>query len=608
MHHRFAARIVAVLVLMLGLTPTLAPAFASAATQRSDSGLIDETSYESPQFGYTVSWDAPWQTRARNVTSNPGGFDSLTLRDGSSNLRIVGRSNGDDPATVLDDSVGLELGNADDSEVLSESTAQAPFSAKLRVRTNTILIEVMELPENEAIVVVTLSARSDAFDDELATTQDVVTVNDVPVLTGATGSAAGASPEATEEASPTGEASPTEAAFPTEEASPTDEPAPTEEVAPTDEATAEASPTEERVATAEAPGTGVDGDTYTSPHYGYTFSWDESVWDIAPDGEISQDDPVYDSLQLVADTGLVYVYSWDGYEGDAAACLQGESDYYGNDDPGISDWVEAEDADGNPLTEVDGTTSAWGVYNLTYQDPEDSSAKPVELTDYIECRTLVPGESILIIFASATRDSYNDHIDVVQDVIDTIDTSNVSEPGTTTTTRETPEPDASPAATTGEIEGLAGSTFTSPSFGFVFEIPSAWSVVDASIEPNDETITLDDGVSMVTVRATDDPAYLDDLPSCVDAAADEAMNDPVYGDLAIDRTGAGAPFKGSDDQSAYANYTYTASDGTTFAHFIECRYISEGESVLIVTQDVPYDQYTTERGARREIQNSIDLP
>ncbi|MGB3304658.1 MAG: hypothetical protein WBA63_00595 [Thermomicrobiales bacterium] len=596
MHHRFATRIVAVLVLMLGLAPTLAPAFASAAAQRSDSGLIDETSYESPQFGYTVSWDAPWQTRARNVTSNPGGFDSLTLRDGSSNLRIVGRSNDDDLATVLDDSVGLELGNADDSEVLSESAGQEPFSAKLRVRTNTILIEVMELPENEAIVVVTLSARSDVFDDVLATTQDVVTVNDIPVLTGATGAAAGASPEATEAASPTGEASPTEEASPTGAA------------APTDEAMAEASPTAERATTPEAQGTGVEGDTYTSPHYGYTFSWDESVWDIAPDGEISQDDPVYDSLQLVADTGIVYVYSWDGYEGDAAACLQGESDYYGNDDPGISDWAEAEDADGNPLMEVDGTTSAWGVYNLTYQDQEDSAAEPVELTDYIECRTLVPGKSILIIFASATRDSYNDHIDVVQDVIDTIDTSNASEPGPTTTIRETPEPDASPAATTGEIEGLSGSTFTSPSFGFVFEIPSAWSVVDASIEPNDETLTLDDGVSVVTVHATDDPAYLDSLPSCVDAVADDAKGDPAYGDLAIDRTGAGAPFKGSDDQSAYANYTYTASDGTTFAHFIECRYISEGESVLIVTQDVPYDQYTTERGARREIQNSIELP
>jgi hypothetical protein len=38
---------------------------------------------------------------------------------------------------------------------------------------------------------------------------------------------------------------------------------------------------------------------------------------------------------------------------------------------------------------------------------------------------------------------------------------------------------------------------------------------------------------------------------------------------------------------------------------VECRWIVQGESVLVVIQDVPQAQFGSERPARRQIQNSI---
>ena len=607
--------------MMLGVFAGVA-AFPAAASAQSDTGLVDDTTYVSPQFGYTVTWGDPWTTRARNVTSNTGGFDSLTLRDGSASLRITGRAAGEDPAVVLDDAIALETNNAADATVDEQDGSADPATATLSVNANTVQIEVHELADDDAIVVVVLTARSSDFDAVLAETQDVVLIDDSPVLVG----------------EPIGSGSASSGRTAGETATPEDEQergsGDDKTIATGDEATetpdADATATEESdqdTVSDEAPAqSGIDGTTYTSPNFGYTFDWDDRDWTVFPDSEVSQTDPPLDSLYLEADSGNLFIYGYDGYDGDPAACLQGESDYYENDSDGVSDWKPATNADGDVLSrETD--EAAWGVFNLTYTNPDDKNAEPMKLTDYIECRTLVPGQSILIIFASAPRAQYNDHIDLVQAVIDTIEipeapttratpteeaTAEATEDVTETVeATESPETDVTPeptkaTTTTGDVDGLDGSVFTSPSFGFTFTIPDEFSLQDAQVEKGDETLTLTNGVSVITVHATDDADYTGSLTSCVEAVAADAGADKDR--FRLDRTADGAAFQGSDDRSAYANYTYTGSDGVKYAYFIECRAIEDGESVLIVTQEVPYDQYTTERAARREVQNSIQMP
>ena len=155
------------------------------------------------------------------------------------------------------------------------------------------------------------------------------------------------------------------------------------------------------------------------------------------------------------------------------------------------------------------------------------------------------------------------------------------------------------------LTGLDGTTFTSPSFGFSIEIPSTWSVTGETIAASEELLVLSNGTSQITLQATRE--YRGDLEGCVLFANEQIVDLPAFTDLAPDLTGSGQPFEGSNADAAYANFTYTGSDGETYAHFVSCQAIVDGESYLILTQDVPYDAYATQRQARRQIENAIVL-
>ncbi len=59
---------------------------------------------------------------------------------------------------------------------------------------------------------------------------------------------------------------------------------------------------------------------------------------------------------------------------------------------------------------------------------------------------------------------------------------------------------------------------------------------------------------------------------------------------------------------AYANFTYTDDNGDRMMHFVSCRHIVEGESVLIISQDVPYDEFANQRKYRADLEDSITIP
>src|SRR4029078_5884233 len=65
---------------------------------------------------------------------------------------------------------------------------------------------------------------------------------------------------------------------------------------------------------------GVDGSTYTSPTFGYTLSWDDSLWGVTD--AYSEDG--YDLLTLETDTAALYIESLYFCQGDPADCLSGE--------------------------------------------------------------------------------------------------------------------------------------------------------------------------------------------------------------------------------------------------------------------------------------------
>lgn len=575
MRHRFFAGWALVIALVLSMLPAT-----SGGVVAAQDGL-DDDGYESPQFGYSVTWDDDWEARPRDVISNPGGYDTLTLRGPHGTLWIQGQGDRTTAADAVQHRIGIE--GSEEDVTASDLEAEVPV-VEMLVGRNKVLIEGYTLEDNDAVIVIVLSARERDFDDALASVHDQVLFNGDQILTGVEPRDGG-----TDGHEITG--------TPMEEV--IEEPAeqPTEDVVkesteePTGEATVkvgdESTPEDESVLGTEA--SGVDGTTYTSPLYAYSFEWDENEWKITE--EILTD--VSDGLVMMAETGALTIWSWNIYD-DPVSCLDGESDYYGFEDPTVSNWEPALDEDGEPIR-AEGDDYAWGVFTLTYTDVDDPNADPVELVDYIECRAIPGTDATVIILGAASPELYNDHLDVILDVTDTLTFAAAGE------STNVPEPDSTPVEPDNEVTGLDGSLFTSPSFGFRVNIPAEWRVVDEVLDSDNEVLVLTNGTSDVTIRATGTPA--DDLAGCVDFAADESGYD-----LELDTNAAGEPFRGADRNGAYANFVYDDENGNTQSYFVSCQYIEEDASVFILTHDLDYDDIGTERKFRRDLQTGIELP
>ncbi|MDQ3655058.1 MAG: hypothetical protein M3457_08265 [Chloroflexota bacterium] len=536
------------LALLVGLMPLLGSAGTLSAT---GAGQAEGGDYESPQFGYAVAWNEEWAERERETTSERDGADAMVLSNNDGRVQVVGRADDIAAGEFLDEMVSLLTGDADDVEIVSEDRAGDVPTVELTTGHDHLLLEAQTV--DGAVVVVALRAREADYDAALAAAQDGITLNDTPVFSGEA-AAPGADP---------GE--------------------PAEE------------PTEE-------PGTGgIDDGSYTSPDHGFSVTWDDAweATETSGSGDINE-------LRLTSSTGGISILAGSFYGGDPETCLAGEDAYFGTEDPNVRDWEPAVDDNGDPVAGSDDGL-AYGVFTFAYGSEDDGY---VDLVDYIECRSVIPGETTLEILASTTPDLYEEHIAAVLEITNAIEMPEGAEPvepadpalpdfeGQSQPAESTPE--------SGGESGLDGAIFTSPSFGWSLEAPEGWTIEGESIAAGDETLVVSNGLSTISLHATD--AYTGDLSGCIAFARELLDADPLYADLRVDATSSGEAFQGADDRSAFARFTYTGADSEKWAHFVDCRYIVEGESVLIVSQDVPYDEYTAERQARRQIQRAIKFP
>lgn len=584
MHRTLSLRLVTILLMTLSLVlPFGAPGRALAQ----DGGLRDDGSYVSPQFGYTVTWGDDWTARARDVISNPGGYDTLTLRSDLGTLWIQGQGDSESAASAVERRISIEGSPAD---VVSEQLDGEVPAVEMLVGRNKVLIEGYTLDGIDAVVVIVLSARERNFDDALASVHEQVRFNDDTILSGVT-------IDETDDGQPTDLTTqePVTATTEAETPEPTGEPTEAATEAPTEAVETPAKTPTEVIASS------IEGGVFTSQLYDYAFTFDEDVWTV--DQELASD--VTDGAVLFADTGTLTIWSWDAYGADAEACLAGENDYYSNEDASVSNWRLARDANGDPI-EGSGEGYAWGVFTLTYTN---ESGQASDLVDYIECRAIPGDDAVVIAFATTSPDLYPDHLGNVLDVIDTIEIEGkrlVEEPAQTPEPQETPTEQSrrtdEPTEQTTPETGLSGSLFTSPTYGFTIDIPSQWRIVDEDLSGGDERLELSNGISEVTIWATD--AYQEgDLAGCVDFAA-EASNL----DLEIDVNANGEPFRKEGRMEAYANFVYTDDNGDKMLHFISCRHIVEGESVLIISQDVPYNEFANQRKYRADLEDAITIP
>jgi outer membrane protein assembly factor BamB len=128
------------------------------------------------------------------------------------------------------------------------------------------------------------------------------------------------------------------------------------------------------------------GNSYTSSTWGYSVTWDPNVWFV-----IAQDDPSQNA-DLLLSNGVSYV-NFAGTDGIAAPPLcvtLFESNLQSQAE--VSNIQDVNGADGKPIRSTDRDRSFVAKsFTVTTQ------GQTINVTEYFECRTLVPLQSVLII-------------------------------------------------------------------------------------------------------------------------------------------------------------------------------------------------------------------
>lgn len=562
------------------------------------------TSFTNEEFGYTVEWTDDW---AVDPASLEDGVVSLSRND-AMYLTIIGAdaSEGTPQELVSPGRSDVVLEDHSDEEspwVLVDgdvlpvryqaySINGGDASLFLIIQTSLVFQEqIVEYISSEVTVNGTLLLAGDPIAESGTSTDLTGNADETPDATEETGSTGvrttrntDETPVATEETGSTGVRTTRN----------TDEtPVATEETGSTGVRTTRNA--DETPEATEAPTEEVvteDGlETFTGPVYGYSISYNPTVWTL--DAELEDDG--MDGVRLVSDTSTYTIWAWDGYGNDPAACLDGEADFYGTQIEEISDFEPIIGSDGEELR-YESDNLAWGVFSLNYTT---EAGDEYPLIDYISCEPIPGEDAVLMILLSSDPEPYNDNLDLALDVLDTLQFADAG--ANTGTADPTETPAETPEDNSVEIDtNLDGSLYTSPNYGFTVNVPLQWNVIDETSTSTNEQLIVSNGTSEVMIWATSE--YSGDLEGCVDFAADASGLD-----LQLDSNSSGGDFRGTARGESFANFVYEG-DGGTHMYFVNCRAIDGTDGFLIITQDVEYDLFASERRFRSEIENSIVMP
>jgi uncharacterized protein len=192
---------------------------------------------------------------------------------------------------------------------------------------------------------------------------------------------------------------------------------------------------------------GVSGDSYTSPEFGYSFSWDRS-WE--PTDEAIEDG--YNMLLLDDGASLLY---FEGYADvlPAEECL----DTYGIDVLASSDAVSDLES-GEPDESADGVVSVDATFIVTFADEETGESEASEFGGFISCQEINDGEANLVISHLGPAETWADEEEARQDVLDTLTFVGEApvEPG------DEDEPDASAPDDSGDGDDVPAEPMSAP--------------------------------------------------------------------------------------------------------------------------------------------------
>jgi len=173
--------------------------------------------------------------------------------------------------------------------------------------------------------------------------------------------------------------------------------------------------------------TGVSGSSWQGPNFGVRIHWDPAVWSV--EGESIEEG--YDGLQLGTPISTVFLEAYDGFTGDAEACLASAQQEIGERE-GVSEVVPLTD---RPLPVAADVRGAAGLFGLSASLPDGTTYHGVE---YVECRTIKPGEAVLEITWQAVTQAFNQDFANVEELLATIEMPEESPSATPVARQATP--------------------------------------------------------------------------------------------------------------------------------------------------------------------------
>ncbi|HEX5498246.1 MAG TPA: hypothetical protein VFX03_03430, partial [Thermomicrobiales bacterium] len=160
----------------------------------------------------------------------------------------------------------------------------------------------------------------------------------------------------------------------------------------------------------------IQGSTYTSPTYGYSVSWNSRIWTADPQATLEAAGPnALDRLLLYNNNGTLYIEGSRNYGGDPNACIGGEAQALGSES-GVTNFAPLKGANGQPVAGAQ-NGAAFAAFTATLTTPNGTN---VDVGDYLECRTLVGGESVIVATVVAPIDQLPQQVQSARPVIDSI--------------------------------------------------------------------------------------------------------------------------------------------------------------------------------------------
>jgi hypothetical protein len=181
--------------------------------------------------------------------------------------------------------------------------------------------------------------------------------------------------------------------------------------------------------------TGVSGSSWQGPTWGVHITWDPSLW-VVEDEYLTDG---YDGLQIGTPSSTVFVEAYDGFAGDADACLADAQRQIGERE-GVTEVVPLTD---RPLPTAEAVRGAAQLFGITAKLSDGTTYRGLE---FVECRTIKPGASVLELTWQTTTGSFNEDFPLVQKLLATVEVPG-AKPATPTAPRATPvAPMATPVA------------------------------------------------------------------------------------------------------------------------------------------------------------------